>query len=509
MLNYEQKVLLSLCRNDDDYKHIVKYIDIDFDLLMKYSIDHRLFINIYDKLLNIIPQSLKTGYTIFYNSIIKTKQLYTNFFNYVIELLNKKNYNYVVLKGLATEMQIYNSLYSRMYSDLDLLVYEDQFNEIIDYICSCFSLNKADNIGDYYRHEIKITVFWNGQEYTIEIKRRHRECDYKLTKYFLNNKKFIIFNNLSFPVLTNEALFISLSLYLYNYNERIYSWIFSKKIRLCYFFDLYSFMINQNINFDSVINICCENNILYKIILVLENLNKLFVNKIVNDTLQFFKKRYENDENSEHNDLYCKGRVNWNIGIIDRVFNYSKVAELIQSMCSGEFLIGEANKNIYKGQTFSLYNKNSKLFDIYNVKILDYKLLLKFSNLNIPLDGNSLVYIKLYLYDIYGEFSFPYIPISIRFDKNVIHTYNRFTVDSSNFTYKYENEKMLPYQNDKIIIASKVEEKLDVAIDLKAFGYDEKVNKKIGFSIEFIRIINGKTYVVDRINDDDDFPYWM
>ena len=246
MLNYEQKVLLSLCRNDDDYKHIVKYIDIDFDLLMKYSIDHRLFINIYDKLLNIIPQSLKTGYTIFYNSIIKTKQLYTNFFNYVIELLNKKNYNYVVLKGLATEMQIYNSLYSRMYSDLDLLVYEDQFNEIIDYICSCFSLNKADNIGDYYRHEIKITVFWNGQEYTIEIKRRHRECDYKLTKYFLNNKKFIIFNNLSFPVLTNEALFISLSLYLYNYNERIYSWIFSKKIRLCYFFDLYSFMINQS-----------------------------------------------------------------------------------------------------------------------------------------------------------------------------------------------------------------------------------------------------------------------
>ena len=191
------------------------------------------------------------------------------------------------------------------------------------------------------------------------------------------------------------------------------------------------------------------------------------------------------------------------------MFNYSKVAELIQSMCSGEFLIGEANKNIYKGQTFSLYNKNSKLFDIDNVKILDYKLLLKFSNLNIPLDGNSLVYIKLYLYDIYGEFSFPYIPISIRFDKNVIHTYNRFTVDSSNFTYKYENEKMLPYQNDKIIIASKVEEKLDVAIDLKAFGYDEKVNKKIGFSIEFIRIINGKTYVVDRINDDDDFPYWM
>ena len=62
-----------------------------------------------------------------------------------------------------------------MYSDLDLLVYEDQFNEIIDYICSCFSLNKADNIGDYYRHEIKITVFWNGQEYTIEIKRRHRD----------------------------------------------------------------------------------------------------------------------------------------------------------------------------------------------------------------------------------------------------------------------------------------------------------------------------------------------
>lgn len=68
---------------------------------------------------------------------------------------------------------------------------------------------------------------------------------------------------------------------------------------------------------------------------------------------------------------------------------------------------------------------------------------------------------------------------------------------------------MLPYQNDKIIITSKVEEKLDVAIDLKAFGYDEKVNKKIGFSIEFIRIINGKTYIVDRINDDDDFPYWM
>ena len=30
---------------------------------------------------------------------------------------------------------------------------------------------------------------------------------------------------------------------------------------------------------------------------------------------------------------------------------------------------------------------------IDNVKILDYKLLLKFSNLNIPLDGNSLVYI--------------------------------------------------------------------------------------------------------------------
>ena len=33
-----------------------------------------------------------------------------------------------------------------------------------------------------------------------------------------------------------------------------------------------------------------QNNILYKIILVLENLNKLFVNKIINDTFNFLKK---------------------------------------------------------------------------------------------------------------------------------------------------------------------------------------------------------------------------
>ena len=57
---------------------------------------------------------------------------------------------------------------------------------------------------------VAVTITENDQSYLVEIKRRHRGCDYTLNKYFFSNIKYLYYKGIDIPVLNDTSLFISL-----------------------------------------------------------------------------------------------------------------------------------------------------------------------------------------------------------------------------------------------------------------------------------------------------------
>lgn len=381
---------------------------------------------------------------------MKKKSKYYEFLKVFISFLNSTEINYVLLKGIANELIIYGELYTRVYGDIDIMMSESNQEKLLKKLEASGFDFVINEYNDFYSHEMLISIKYGDESYLIEMKRRHRETLFDSTDYYLNNKKLIVWENMNIPVLNNEALLLSSSIYIYNYFERVAGWLFSKKIRFCYFLDLYNFIkkYNEVIDYESVINESITQGNTHKIILILQHLYKLFNDYLIFNIYNYFKEFFETNSYA-HNDYFNVGRINWNISIQNRIFNYEDVAKIIEKYLYGSFFLNEELKIGKKECKIESSKYNINLY--YDFMLHNNFLKIIFYDMNIPRNGEYVIYITLYCYDKYGDYIAQYLPISIRLLDNEVKVVNRFTADFSSGQYKFESETLMPYQNPDTI----------------------------------------------------------
>lgn len=503
MLNFEQKFIIDFFSNNENI-NLNNKISISQERLLDLLIKHRVFLVFYDRLKDDSLFKINNKFKLTNFQIRKKKSNYYCFLKEFVTLLNNIKVDYVLLKGIANEIIIYGDLYTRMYGDIDVIINEsDQ-----EFLLNELKKNKYDftvtEYTDYYSHEILIKIKYEAENYLIELKRRHRESKFDYTKYYLLNKRIIEWQNLNISVLNNEALLISSAIYIYNYIERIAGWLSSRKIRFCYFLDFYNFIKKYNnvINYDEVIRESIKQENIHKIILVFQHIYKIFNDDLI---LNIYLKLRLQYNNYKHIDYYDIGRINWNISIQNRIFNYDDVAKIVQNYLCGKFFIND--KLLLEDQQNEICSITNDIRFFYNISLSHNYLKLILNDVNIPKNGEYVIYVSLYCYNKYGDYIAPYLPISIRLLNEEIKVISRFTVDFSSNRYRYEAEQLMPYQDINDIKVIQGNKNIELLIDLKKFGIILRSIDEFRYQIELIHINKDDTiYVLARTNDEKDLP---
>jgi len=503
MLNLEEKIIIDFFSRNTNVD-FSKEIYISKEKLLDLLIKHRVFLLFYDELSSDVKQKLGNNYKITNYQLIKKKKRYYSFLKKFLIFLNDININYILLKGIANEIIIYEKLYSRVYGDVDVIINECDLEYLLVHLNEAGYKYEVNKFDDYYSHELLLNIKDDNEIFLVELKRRHRESQFKYISYYYNNKKFITWENIPIPVLNNEALFISSCIYIYNYIERTAGWLSSKKIRFCYFLDLYNFILKfyEELDYKKIIKETNEQKNIHKIILILQHLYKLFNNDSIYKIYLLFKKEYNHYEIIDYFDV---GRINWNISIQDRIFNYDEIAKIVEKYLYGNFFIND--KLYIKSQEHSLYSFEHNISFSYEFSLLNNMLQIKLINLIIPKNGEYVIYISLYCYNKYGEYIAPYLPISLRFLEKDIIVVNRFTVDFSCGKYIFESEKLMPYQNINTLKLIKDNINYELFIDLNKLDIIMKSVEDFRYQIELIHIKKeNNIFVISRTNDDKDIP---
>lgn len=502
MLRIEDKLLIECIKNDDiSNVSLLKKSAIDWDYVLEQLLNHRIFLLLYEKLKYFFPSKTKAKATIYYYEYLKDKEEYEVFLNELLKTLNENQIDYILLKGIVNEHKIYKKKQTRMYSDIDLFIHQNDFERCIVLLMEKYGYNYYGQLSDYNQHEVRLAIQYNNKEQLVEIKKRHRECSYLENNIFFENKSIIDINQSNVNTLNYEALLISSCLYLYNYIERVDGIINSTKIRLCYFADLFYLIKKNIINYDKIIGISLKHKFIHKIVLILHHLSDLFYDDEIYNIYKLFEREYKK---YDHNDYFDIGRIRWNFSIQDRIFNNKDVAKIISNYMLDKFYINQTYMTNYLNAKKNLKEKDEiKL--TYKIENENNYLKFKFENLSFPLDGNFVIYIMLYVKNKYGEYIAPFIPISIRLLKDSVKCYSRFTVNQATTLYNYLAEKEMPYQKG-LLKYNFSDNYLEVYFDLSKYDINI-INGYISYNISFIKLVNRKNvFVIDRVVDVCDNP---
>ena len=469
MITSEQKFILDVIRNNDYVKR-----PIDYKVLMNELMRHRLFLALYSQVEPYLPEIYKKIYYLNRQKLLNVKKAQLDFFKKIIAELNNTGINYIVLKGFANENKLYGNYESRMFGDLDIFVRMEDFEKIINGILKVFPDAKVEYNCDYYYHETLVRINYDGHEYMLEIKRRHRGCPYADNAYFFSNITYerISVGDLMYPVLNEEALFISFVIYIYNYFSRKSAYILSRKNRLCYFYDFYK---------------------LCKIIEYKEHFKK-HQNKYEHElkTVFHWLKIVFNDNSFAFAD---KPKDEMHFEIIDRIFNSDMIGDVYEKFYFDLAEHASALKNNFKlsSNDYSIKGK---------VRAHGEQLYIAFNTDCFCNDGNEFVYLYLHGRNVYGEPLYPFLPVSIRFCQNDIRIFNRFTIDHSKGIFRRNCEADMPYHKPNTFAYSLSDDKIEISIDLSKLNVNHLTGETYGYNIELIKIIDDDNIIVlSREND--------
>lgn len=504
MLTEEQKYIID-CIRDNLADATAKIAHgFSFDTLLNELCNQKLFLTLYPRIKSVIPTEYQKKFSDTYifhmNKRVKLLKFQKDFIRYLNDLKMK----FIILKGFANEVIAYGGEFYRMFGDLDILM-DFKTIELLKKALnnSNFNIKSMESFNDYFQHEIRIQIYYKDEYYIVEIKRRHREADFKLTNKFFKN--YFMYedqtDDFKMPILNNDMFYISSCLYLYNYMERINSWLYSKKVRLCYYYDLYQFIVRNNYNISlKTILFCLKFKIIHKIMLIMKYTYDIFLDeniyKIYSRIKKYCYKSYEND-------FINNGRIRWNIPIIDRLLNHGEIAVFLKDHIAQNFYFG--NLKCRKNVGYRKVGNNKTNFK-YKIYVLNHMIYIKFKNINFNLNENNLIYISLFCNNTYGIYKFPFEPISIRMCGSEIKVYNRFTVEEE-LIFLYEREKHMSYKNPDMIKYLLHDKKLDIIINAKYLNFSLKKGEVFGYSIELGKISpSGKVHIIDRTNDVKDRP---
>lgn len=488
MISKENKLIIDILRNR---KIIVE--NVDFLCLYKEMVKQKLFLVIYPKILTIDEITNNKTFQDKYSQLIINKNLLFDFFNEIVLYFNTLNIDYVVLKGFVNELLIYENITSRYFTDIDILVDINDFDKIIDEIKkSNFNIKSISNLYDFYLHEVKIVITYKCKDYTLEIKKRHRELSYKYNHHLINNKITYKVENLSIPHLNYSDMFVSSCIYIHNYFERIESILYLQKIRLSYFYDLYQFYkkYGDKINVE-YIKKNYEIIVLNKIVLVLEYLYEIFLDDSIYDYINNFRT----------DKFFETSIIKWNFTILERIFNEKKIRDIIIEFYEDLFYVNKYTERI------NLVNYNTKytcfkIFNVeYEIKKENNNLCFKLYNIsNISLN-HYIIYFLFYYKNIYGEFLHPFNSISFRSFFGKKSVFNNRTIIKKDHLFFSELEKNA-YSDytikDDCLMLKLNTEKLNIRC---------MKNDRISFHIELVQINeNNDVTIVDRNNEEFSIP---
>lgn len=468
MISIEQKVILDLVREQNTELYKI----MDEKKFIEELLKHRMLLCLYDKSRNILSPINQKILQKYREQYLKHKNNKEEFFINFVQSINESKIPFIVLKGFATEIDIYNNTTSRMFGDIDIFVEKENFELMINYIKLKYPNAIVQQESDYYAHELRITITENDESYLVEIKRRHRGCDYTLNKFFFSNIKYLYYKGIDIPVLNDTSLFISYCYYLYNYFTRKTAYIHSKKNRLCYFYDFYQLI--KKINNKPILNDINEEIIPSKI-----------VYKVMNWTAFVFNDSNMIIENENEKQMF---------NIIDCIFNSEYIANIYKNLY--------INSNESKGVSEFRINYCDN-YITGNINIVQDKIHLKFNLNDLDRDGTKFLYLRLYGINKYGESLYPFMPFSIRIFEKHINIYQRFTLDDVNGKFLFDREKPMPYHKEDLFQYNLNEDFLDITIDLNLLEVIPLKDQKFYYNIDLSSIMeDGTLKVIGRVNDD-------
>lgn len=480
--------------------------EFSYEKFLHLLINHRIFLNFYDIIKPFLPKPYLIKYQLIYEQLLNEKKQFYSFAENIIKFINQSKVPYVVLKGFADELIIYNKLNTRMYGDLDILVDEENFDDFLNYIKNFNEKVKIDRKNDYYEHEVRVYIDWNGKNYLLEVKKRHRELEFNQTKLYTTKCENIELNEINIPVLNKNMLFCSKCVYLYNYIERIAGWLMSKKIRFCYFYDFKNLILNNydKYDFSEIISILKEQRILHKALLIIKHLSDLFEDDRLNE---LYIKLLNEKIDYQCDGYYSYGKIKWPFSIQNRIFNYDQISLIIKNYLYGNFYLNKTNLLTYENAKKTLINKTTDDRLLYEIIQSDKNIIFKFDLKNFKNTNDSVIYIRLFHKDKIGLYVEPFSPVSVRFSNNEIYVFNRFTINTSDYVYEFEKEKLLSYQKKEAIKVIKDDNILQLIINKNDLGISTNKNHMICYDIELISIYDvDKIYIEDRISDVSDRP---
>lgn len=217
----EEKIVYDIMNNilKKDYTfEVSKYNNIDWNILMNISIGHKVFPHIFNKVKSFLPQQEKE---IYYKYFSRHKKHIDKIIEQASQIaceFDQKSYKYVIVKGFILSNIIYGDSYMRQFSDIDILMHED------DLLNACLSmenlgykdtmlflLQETLNIRDfdkylYYLSEPEKEFMYKGRT-TVEIKRSTHGFNSKATLRVVNKRNKLKINDSEFFSLEVSDLF--------------------------------------------------------------------------------------------------------------------------------------------------------------------------------------------------------------------------------------------------------------------------------------------------------------
>jgi|GEM_PF-5854427 len=488
MLKLEELILLDILRNENInvIKRKFQNFDINYDEVIKLSINQKIFVLTFEKIK--LLNSEHTSKINFYNTIIKyelSKKL--KLYLQIIQLLNNSNIDYIVIKGFLLGKLIYDDTSTRIFSDLDLIINEQDYNKVINLLTNNnFNIVSYDKINDFKQDEYKIVIEHQCENYTIELKFNHRQ----LTIDLLNepNRKKINIENVIVNTNSYELNLLSQLIYINLYFNDPNSIINDNKLILRFHVDLYYYIKK----YSDLFNYSYLNKIIYELKFK-QNLTKIIKELyiIFNDISLF--------------DFIKKIVVGFEF--LDLCEKKSDI--LIMSLRNCEYrnnYIQYYLKNIILG-------KNSVVKNNYNYKVdnnhitlngnIAYKNLILDINIeDLSSHKNLLFIIKLFYINEYNDYIYPYDCYTLKlidFPK----IYNYFTFEKGKYDGIYCKEKELDNPFGKNILkVTGTPQKFNLKFDFSKEKWFQVFNEKIGLNIEIWGVVDDKIFFIDRISDD-------
>jgi hypothetical protein len=287
LLSVEDRLILScikLCPNQDELEQINGLISQvqDWDYFIHTIIDRSIGPLLYKKLpfltnSSIIPETVKTSLQqVYFKTFSRSTILYEHF-QKVAKAFTSHNIPVIALKGIYLSEWLYQDIGLRQFSDIDLLVKEEDGSTCLT-ILGEFGYKPAEDVRpefviskSEFVHYTPMVLAGVSIEIHIKLHRKTEKFDLKLAEIWKNALPVSINNSLVYT-LNNNDLFIYLCLHL---NKHFYG----GHVQFTCFIDITNLIDKyaENIIWNDLIEICriynCEDIVFKYIVLVNKYMN--------------------------------------------------------------------------------------------------------------------------------------------------------------------------------------------------------------------------------------------